>query len=348
MKRFKEFLSEMAGGNREISDIVFMFLNDYDKNDTMMLRKVLMPMSRTISERLFGKRNRIFAGHITSESNMRELKSMEGTQKSLACMTNPTSKDIWLEGVATHGGIVCIIEGYPTLISNIDLYSRVDAQGRRFIPLNSFFSDNVDIDYEPGYKKMLEQLKDTLFDSILRARATIKDEITFKMADRLGVTPSLQDWLFTGGWQSIDMITRKEMLDAHNIDKRTAGKIKNYAIRRWFDEMEKIWKNNWKKLSYIFDPELMSKRKEGWNEINLVDIKVVECYIIKDVTPLPDDIPPPPPGFDDEWDDDPDTAGVPIAGYIEIISSGEDFSPITTYTADGLRTVKEIESKIRT
>ena len=126
---------------------------------------------------------------------------------------------------------------------------------------------------EPSYAIMLEKLKDTLFDSILRARDVIKDEITFKMADRLGVTPSLQDWLFAGGWHSIDMITRKEMLDAHNIDKRTAGKIKNYAIRRWFDELEKIWQNNWKKLSYIFDPELMSKRKEGWNEINLVDIK---------------------------------------------------------------------------
>ena len=348
MQRFKQFLTELAGSGREISDIVFMFLDDYDKNDTMTLRKVLMPMSRTISERLFGKRNRIFAGHITSEENMRSLKSMEGTQKSLACMTNPTSRDIWFEGVATHGGIVCIIEGYPTIMSNIDLYSRVDPQGRRFIPLNSFFKGSGwEIDYDPGYVKMLEKLKDALFDSIIRARKTIKDEITFKMADRLGVTPSLQDWLFAGGWHSIDMITRKEMLDAHNIDRRTAGKIKGYAIRRWFDEMEKIWKNNWTKLSYIFDPELMSKRKEGWNEINLVDIKIVECYIIKDVTPLPDDIPPPPPGFDDdEWDDDPDTAGVPIAGYIEITSS-DGYSPISAYTEEGLRVVKEIESKIR-
>ena len=88
----------------------------------------------------------------------------------------------------------------------------------------------------------------------------------------------------------------------------------------------------------------MSKRKEGWNEINLVDIKVVECYIIKDVTPLPDGVPPLPPGFDDE---DPDTAGVPISGYIEIAPRG-DLGSMMQYTADGLRTVREIESKIRT
>ena len=44
---------------------------------------------------------------------------------------------------------------------------------------------------------------------------------------------------------------------------------------------------------------------------------------------------------DDEWDDDPDTAGVPIAGYIEITSS-DDYS-LTTYTEEGLRTIREIE-----
>ena len=347
MKRFKQFLTEMAGGNRSISDIVFMFVNEYDKNDTMMLRKILLPMSRTISERLFGARQRIRAAHITSEDQMDELLDMQGTQKSLACMTQPTSKDIWFEGVATKGGIVCIVEGYPTIISNIDLYSRVDSQGRRFIPLNSFFKGSGwEIEMEPSYAIMLEKLKDTLFDSILRARDTIKDEITFKMGKKLGVTPSLQDWLFSAGFHSLDMITQPGMEDAHGIDKRTAGKIKNYAIKRWFDEMEKIWKNNWKKLSYIFDPELMSKRKEGWNEINLVDIKVVECYVVRDATPLPDDVPPPPPGFDE--DEDPYTAGISIVGYIEV-QDNETGSALTpnSLTEKGLQTVREIESKIR-
>ena len=147
------------------------------------------------------------------------------------------------------------------------------------------------------------------------------------------------------GWTQLGTMTRSgDVANASGLDKKSLGRIKAYAIKRWFDEMERIWVNNWRKLKYMFDPELMSTRNEGWNEINLVDIKVVECYIIKDVTPLPDGVPPLPPGFDDE---DPDTAGVPISGYIEIAPRG-DLGSMMQYTADGLRTVREIESKIRT
>ena len=117
MKSFKQFLTE-AVGTRDISDIVFMHLNEYDRDDTSSLRKTLLPMSKKMSERIFGKRNRITAAHITNEGFVDELVKMQGTQKSLACMTNPSDPKIWREGVATGGGIVFIVEGYPTFISN--------------------------------------------------------------------------------------------------------------------------------------------------------------------------------------------------------------------------------------
>jgi len=342
--QFSDYLYEEVG-RKSIDDIVFRHLDSYDKYDNIALRNVLLPMSKKMSVRLFGERNRITAAHITSESHLRELKSMQGTQRSLACMTDPTDKSIWFEGVATEGGIVCLIEGYPTIISNIDLYSRLGPQGRRYIPLNSFFKGaGWEIDYEPSYAIMLEKLKDTLFDSILKARERIKYEITFDKADQLGVTPELQDWLYKSGWSQLGKM--RYHLTSKVVNKQTAGKIKQYAIKRWFDEMERIWKTNWRRLSYMFDPELMSKRKEGWNEINLVDIKILGCYVVRDVTPLPDDVPPPPPGFDEN--EDPDTAGISILGYIDVQEKpmGSALFP-SEYTKEGLRTISELEAKIK-
>ena len=68
--------------------------------------------------------------------------------------------------------------------------------------------------------------------------------------------------------------------------------------------MEKIWKQNLKQLDLIFDPKHMTKRTAGWNEINLVDIKIKECYIPISI-------------YDSQDDADYDTKGIEIAGYLE-------------------------------
>ena len=161
MRRFKHFITE-AVGERELKDIVFQSFSrtDASSDNTSFMRQVVLPMSRSMSERLFGERNRVKAAHITGENFVDELVKMQGTQKSLACMTNPSDPKIWREGVATGGGIVFIVEGYPTLIANIDLYSRLDQQGRRFIPLSSLFPlDRGEFTYPPEHDKLMKQLQ---------------------------------------------------------------------------------------------------------------------------------------------------------------------------------------------
>ena len=346
MKRFKQFLAEVVG-QRDVQDIVFMHMDKYDKDDTSALRKILLPMSKKMSERVFGVRNRLTAAHITNEDSVKDLVRMQGTQKSLACMTNPSDPKIWREGVATGGGIVFIVEGYPTLISNMDVYSRVDNQGRRYVPLASLSpkSSGWNISYESGYEKMLEKLKDSIFDSILRARDAIKHEIAFDedVAKEYGVNPEFQDFIYTAGWPQLGTMTRNsDVANASGLDKKSLGRIKAYAIRRWFDEMERIWVNNWRKMKYVFDAQLMSPRNEGWNEINLVDIKLIKCYPISesagdlwgDFPAGPDEEAP----FENEVID---TGGVPIAGYIEIDMSEDDYSD------DGWAAVLEIQREIQ-
>ena len=172
MLGFKQFLTEVVGRN-ELKDIVFLSFSrtDAKSDDSSFMRKVLLPMSKKMSQRVFGERNRIRAAHITGEGYVDDLVKMQGTQKSLACMTNPSDPKIWREGVATGGGIVFIVEGYPTLISNIDLYSRLDGQGRRYIPLGSLLpSDSGSFSYNSDYLKMAGQLRKTIFKQIKEAQ----------------------------------------------------------------------------------------------------------------------------------------------------------------------------------
>ena len=339
MKSFKEFLTEVVGLN-DLKDIVFLSLKRSDSGDSTFLRKVMLPMSKKMSQRLFGERNRIKAAHITSESFIDELVAMQGTQKSLACMTNPSDPKIWKEGVATGGGIVFIVEGYPTIISNIDLYSRLDSQGRRFIPLSSLLpsTHGMEFQYDDKYVRMMLNLKDSMFKQIQQAQDKILSNLTINYS----TNNELVEYLIQAGFHNIPKLKRKDEQDMVGIDDRTYGKIVSYAIKNWFDEMEKIWKYNWKRLSYIFDPEKISNRKTGWDEINLVDIKLIKCYpyseVAGDFWGDEDDGD----GFDPEWlDDIPDTGGVPIAGYLEVDMS-ED-----SYTDEGWKTVMAIQSEIK-
>ena len=347
MKKFKEFLTEVVGRN-DLKDIVFLPFSrtDATSDNSSFLRQVLLPMSKKMSQRVFGERNRIRAAHITGEGYVDDLVKMQGTQQSLACMTNPSDPKIWKEGVATGGGIVFIVEGYPTIISNIDLYSRLDGQGRRYIPLGSLLpkDDRGEFSYSNEYLKMAGQLRKTVFKQIKEAQSSIMFKLV--SSDLVKGNDELVNHIMNSGFHNIPKLKIKEWGDWLGVDNRLYGQIIAFCIREWFDEMEDIWKNNWRRIQYIFDPEFMTERRMGWDEINLVDIELIKCYPYSEVPgDFWGDIPPPPPGMEDDdvWDDgeDVDTGGVPIAGYLEVDMSEDD------YSAEGWKTVQAIQDEIR-
>ena len=69
------------------------------------------------------------------------------------------------------------------------------------------------------------------------------------------------------GFHNIPRLKTKEWGDWLGVDSKLYGKIIAFCIKEWFDEMEDIWKKNWRRLQYIFDPEFMSERKNTWDEI---------------------------------------------------------------------------------
>ena len=321
MKDYKKLLTEIVG-LKSIEDMIFIKLNSTPTFVKEDLYNIVLPMSRTISDRLFGKKQRVLGAHVTSIENLASLKQMEGTQRSLACMTDPVSDTVFLRGVATEGGVVCIVEGYPTVLANVDLYTRVGPQGRRYIPIGNLLPDGMGFEY--GSKEIWEKVKNTLGNiqiGIYKAQVQIVKEITSRSRGRqLGISPTTHPELYK-------FDTAWTMLKNSGF---VGNKAKAYAIKRWFEEMEKIWKQNLKQLDLIFDPKHMTKRTAGWNEINLVDIKIKECYIPISI-------------YDSQDDADYDTKGIEIAGYIEY---KEDMSGTKRGTREGIATMVKIVDKV--
>ena len=74
----------------------------------------------------------------------------------------------------------------------------------------------------------------------------------------------------------------------------------------------------------------MGKRTVGWNEINLVDIKIKESYIPISI-------------YDSQDDVNYNTSGIEIAGYIEY---KEDISGTKRGTREGIATMVKIVDKV--
>ena len=119
MKRFKQFLAEVVG-LKDVSDIVFMHLNEYDRDDTSSLRQTLLPMSKKMSERIFGKRNRLTAAHITNEGAVDEII----TTRRLIDIT----KTYAIFGDKMKSVVLCLNRfDDETRESFVDFYTKVDA-----------------------------------------------------------------------------------------------------------------------------------------------------------------------------------------------------------------------------
>ncbi len=276
MQRFKEYINE-AFGRKTIDEIVFNEPDFGNPRVDATGREVSLPVSRTIAKRLFGIKKRVTAAHLTEPKYVQGVKRMQGRQKALPCMTDPKTSRTWAEGVATDGGVVLIVEGYPVFTSNFDLHSKIDVQGRRFIPLQYLLPTTS---FHEMTNKLWLMLTDTLGDmlkQVEKARAQIVYEVLFdRKAGEL--TPDQEA-----------LLGRKETLSTPSpfvlLGNKLVfgGKIKAYAIKRWFDLMESmVWKPYIRRFETLLDPAHLGTARGSWNEINLVDIEIKECYVTVD------------------------------------------------------------------
>jgi len=120
-----------------------------------------VPMTKNISS-ILNKEERTRAFHLSGLENIDQMKSVIGTNKTISAFTELSrysEQFTEMSGIKTNGGVIYELTGNVVLKSNIDIWSQVDENGLRWIPLEKFFpcneSDDLCVIWEELIKKHL-------------------------------------------------------------------------------------------------------------------------------------------------------------------------------------------------
>ena len=126
---------------------------------------------------ILNEKKRVRAFHITTPNAryLTKLASLQGTKKSISCMTNISYMDAAISGVH-HEGAMFYLEGTLIVRDNHDIMSVPDEQGRRWFSISN---PNLRIQwkYVLSNNKNLIELKRKLYD------AAFKDTLTRRNPD---------------------------------------------------------------------------------------------------------------------------------------------------------------------
>jgi hypothetical protein len=132
--------------------------------------KYYFPFTPEVVKMLKGG-ERIKSFHITSFEKLNQLKSLEGTKKSISTFTRSKSKDLYKNlKIHWNHGILCYLEGDKVFKSTSDIMTVPDDTGRRWIKFNNPGNRvNADIIQSKFEKFMISNNMETLRDEILKA-----------------------------------------------------------------------------------------------------------------------------------------------------------------------------------
>ena len=181
-----------------------------------------------------GKRVRAF--HITSIKKLDQLDSLQGTKKSISCMTRipNSSMRIDIPGI-WNSGVMFYLEGTLLIKGDDDIMSEPDEQGRRWAELHG----NIYLDWFEFLEK----------DSKLRS---ILDDMN--------------------GTRMVKYYTSSEKSKE---DTKLRGEILRKYVERYIQLAEKFAEQNKSELAdaFIFD---RNDDPNGWDELLLNDIKLID------------------------------------------------------------------------
>lgn len=132
--------------------------------------KYYFPFTPEVVKMLKGG-ERIKSFHITSFEKLNQLKSLEGTKKSISTFTRNKSKGLYKNlGAHWNHGVLCYLEGDKVFKSTSDILTIPDDTGRRWIKFNDPGSTVNAGSIQSKFEKfMISNNIGTLRDEILKA-----------------------------------------------------------------------------------------------------------------------------------------------------------------------------------
>ena len=297
MKSFKAFLTE------EIlkTDKFVFHINSH------------FPISSKMLERVQGHANEpMYAIHITDAAGAPNLLRIQNTAKQISVMTDPRDQlnSLASGGVATRGGVIMVLRGYPVLTSEADLWTKLDTQGRRWFSLSKLYFQTSRTSNPENHRRRLKhimldahRLKFKIVEDVIDKFANTDEGVenlklayeavntnwgqkSFKeygaVSDfREGVVEGDKTPFTTEIWQHLyygvgSRIGRR--YTAIPISKKT----KAYIIRSWYDGVETIMKRGGLEMLEDMLNDI-GEDYSAWNEISMNQFEVLLMGVTQDL-----------------------------------------------------------------
>ena len=247
MKTFKSYLAEDVKWQRSISTLIF----DVAGADHVGFEAFWMPLSSSITKRIWPKQLRATAFHVTNDEGYEKIKKLQGKKKSISTFFD-MSGDYMEKGVGTSGGVIIELDANVLGAFTQDVMSAPDKTGRRFVQLQ-FWKDGDLKKYSKGIKNLVENILNKYWKKVMN----------------VSTIPSFNRGNIFIHWMQLGQNARN--------DKKTLSLI----IKDYMDGIEKIYKQNAKDFTEIMTDYLKSRRtRETWDEVIANDFKIKKVFII--------------------------------------------------------------------
>jgi hypothetical protein len=130
------------------------------------------PLTPNIAN-ILNKGKTVKSFHITSFDKLNQLKSLEGTKKSISTLTRSKNKRLYRD-LKSHwnDGVLCYLEGILMIKSKSDIMSRPDDTGRRWINFGAPGNTTSDFKLHNKFKNFISKeigsLKDEIYNANLK------------------------------------------------------------------------------------------------------------------------------------------------------------------------------------
>ena len=264
-------------------------------------------------ERVQGHANEpMYAIHITDAAGAPNLLRIQNTAKQISVMTDPRDQlnSLASGGVATRGGVIMVLRGYPVLTSEADLWTKLDTQGRRWFSLSKLYFQTSRTSNPENHRRRLKhimldahRLKFKIVEDVIDKFANTDEGVeNLKLAYEAvntnwgqksfkdyGAVSDFKEGVVEGDktpftteiWQHLyygvgSRIGRR--YTAIPISKKT----KAYIIRSWYDGVETIMKRGGLEMleSMLND---IGEDYSAWNEISMNQFEVLLMGVTQDL-----------------------------------------------------------------
>jgi hypothetical protein len=311
MIRFKEYLREfridrLDEQERELGISHQLLLEEILKTDKFVFHiNSHFPISAKMLERVHGTANEpMYAIHITDATGAPNLLRIQNTAKQISVMTDARDQvnSLASGGVATRGGVIMVVHGYPVLTSEADLWTKLDTQGRRWISLSKLYFQTSRTNNPEMHRR---RLKHIMLDAH-RLKFEIVEDVIDKFADKdegvenlrlayeevntnwgqksfkeYGAVNDFKEGVVEGDETpfTIEIWKHLHYGIGSRIGRRYTAipiskRVKGYIIRSWYDGVEKIMKQGGLEMIEDTLADVSGEEYKSWDEISMNQFEV--------------------------------------------------------------------------